>query len=35
MSKISITRHEEFEVSHLLPGHEAGCRKITSDILIR
>ncbi len=27
MGKLSITRHEEFEVAHLLPGHEKGCRK--------
>lgn len=28
MSKIRITRHEEFEMAHLLPGHEAGCGRL-------
>lgn len=28
MSKIRITRHEEFEVAHLLPGHEKGCGRL-------
>lgn len=28
MAKLSITRHEEFEVAHLLPEHEAGCGRL-------
>lgn len=28
MSKVRITRHEEFEMAHLLPGHEAGCGRL-------
>lgn len=28
MSKLTITRHEEFEVAHLLPGHEKGCGRL-------
>ena len=25
---VRITRHEEFEVAHLLPGHERGCGRL-------
>ena len=28
MAKVRITRHEEFEVAHLLPGHEKGCGRL-------
>ena len=25
---VSITRHEEFEVAHILPGHDRGCGRL-------
>lgn len=28
MAKVRITRHEEFETAHLLPGHEKGCGRL-------
>lgn len=28
MNLIRVTRHEEFEVAHLLPGHERGCGRL-------
>lgn len=28
MNLVRVTRHEEFEVAHLLPGHERGCGRL-------